>query len=174
MAKYISVQGKSQYDQDINPAYQPSACGPVTAFVLLQYLLPDRLAPDVNTLYRQLGGTKIGLSARRFVRRLSNLLGSDYHIQVSNVEDALHQIDENRPVALKFDKWFTFKWRGQFSFDYHWVVLVGYDYVEGALYLLVHDNGSRNCESTIRSIPYEPNKDILTFVTIEPLKRKSG
>lgn len=170
MAKFIDVRGKSQYDGDIKPAYRPSACGPVTAFVLLRHLLPHLPAPNINALYRQLGSTKIGLPTWRFVRRLDHLLGADWQVKVCNAEQALQQIDNNRPVALKFDKWFNLQWRGRFSFDYHWVVMVGYDYVEGALHMLVHDNGGRNCASTVRSIPYDPNKNILTFVKIEPLK----
>ncbi|MDV6379026.1 C39 family peptidase [Sporosarcina sp. GW1-11] len=171
MAKFIDVQGKSQYDRDIEPAYRPSACGPVTAFVLLRHLFPHTPTPNINELYQKLGGTKIGLPTWRFIRRLGLLLGADWQVEKCDVQQALQQIDENRPVALKFDKWFNFKWRGQFSFDYHWVVMVGYDYVNGALHVLVHDNGGRNCESTVRSIPYEPNKAILTFVKIEPSKR---
>ncbi|WP_301108858.1 C39 family peptidase [Sporosarcina sp.] len=171
MSRYIEVQGKSQHDHDIHPTYRPSACGPVTAFVILRHLLPAAQTTDINELYRQLGGTKIGLPAWRFVRLLNKLLGADWQVSVCTIEEALSQLDEGRPVALKFDKWFRLKWRGRFSFDYHWVVLVGYEYIEGTLHLLVHDNGGRNRPSTVRTVPYPMNKSILTFVKIEPLKR---
>lgn len=169
MKKLIHVEGKCQYDHDIAPSYRNSACGPVTAFVLLRHLFPTQ-TPDINELYRTLGGTKIGLPTYRFVRRLNHLLGSDWTVQVCDLLQALEQLDANRPVALKFDKWFNFQWRGQFSFDYHWVVMVGYHYIEGTLHILVHDNGSKNHCSTVRSLPYEPNKKILTFVSITPSK----
>ncbi|EGQ20844.1 C39 family peptidase [Mammaliicoccus sciuri] len=171
MSKFIEVQGKSQHDIDIKPPYRASACGPVTAFVLLRHLFPSRQLPDINELYRQLGGTKIGLPTWRFIRNLDRMLGPDWHVKVCDVKEAMHQLEEGRPVALKFDKWFRLKWRGRFSYDYHWVVLVGYDYIEGILHLLVHDNGGRNRPSIVQTIPYEPNKKILTFVKIEPSKR---
>lgn len=171
MARFIEVKGKSQHDNDIHPAYRASACGPVTAFVLLRHLFPADQAPNINELYRQLGGTRVGLPASRFARKLNHLLGKDWHVKVCTIEEAIHQLNEGRPVALKFDKWFRLKWRGRFSFDYHWVVLVGYEYIEESLHLLVHDNGGRNRPSTVRSVPYHMNESILTFVKIEPLKR---
>ena len=170
MAKYIEVKGKSQYDKDIDSKYRPSACGPVTAFVLLRHYLPVEQTPSINELYRQLGGTRVGLSTGRFVRRLGRLLGDGWNVKVCNLQQALLQIDEGRPVAVKFDKWFNFKWHSRFSFDYHWVVMVGYEYVEEHLHILVHDHGGRNSGSRVRSIPYEPNKQILTFIKMEPLK----
>ena len=46
MSKYIEVQGKSQYDHDIEPRYRPSACGPVTAYVYSAISsLPNKLLP---------------------------------------------------------------------------------------------------------------------------------
>ncbi|ARK20864.1 C39 family peptidase [Sporosarcina ureae] len=171
MSKYIEVKGKSQYDHDIEPRYRPSACGSVTAYVLLRHFFPTEQTPSINELYRTLGSTKIGLPTWRFVRRLNQMLGSQWNVKVCTVQQAIEQIDEDRPVALKFDKWFKFKWRSRFSFNYHWVVMVGYEYVDNQLLVLVHDHGGRNSASRVRSIPYEPNKKILTFVTIEPLKR---
>ncbi|WP_153732092.1 C39 family peptidase [Sporosarcina obsidiansis] len=171
MSKLIEVKGKSQYDEDIKPSYRASACGPVTAFVLLRHLFPTQQTPTINDLYRQLGGTKIGLPTWRFVRRLGHLLGADWTVKVCHVHEAIQQLDKGRPVALKFDKWFRLKWCGRFSYDYHWVVMVGYEYVEDSLHVLVHDNGGRNRPSKVRSIPYQPNKKILTFVKIEPSKR---
>ncbi|WP_153721160.1 C39 family peptidase [Sporosarcina cascadiensis] len=171
MARFIEVTGKSQHDHDIQPKYRASACGPVTAYVLLRHLFPAQQAPDINKLYRRLGGTKIGLPAWRFVRKLNRLLGKDWTVEVCTIDEAMQQLDEGRPAAVKFDKWFRLKWRGRFSFDYHWVVLVGYEYIEGKLHLLVQDNGGKNRPSTVRSVPYQLNESILTFVKIEPSKR---
>ncbi|ARK24044.1 hypothetical protein SporoP37_04675 [Sporosarcina sp. P37] len=171
MSKYIDVQGKSQYDHDIHPGYRPSACGPVTAFVLLRYFFPADQTPSINELYKKLGGTKIGLPAWRFVRRFRRLLGADWTVKICDVQQAMEQIDAGRPVAVKFDKWFNFRWRGNFSFDYHWVVMAGYEYVKGDLHILVHDHGGRNRDSRVRSIPYGINQKIVTFIKIEPSKR---
>ena len=71
----LDIQGKSQFDPDIRPTYQPSACGPVTAFIMLNHHLPSTSLYDVNELYRLLGGTKIGLFKWRFIRNMRKLLG---------------------------------------------------------------------------------------------------
>lgn len=169
MKKQIDIKGKSQYEADISPVHRPSACGPVTAFVLLRHLA-GAPAHSVDDLYSALHCTKIGLSARRFIRGINRLLPADWRARRCTVQEALKEIDAGRPAAVKFDKWFRMQWRGSFSFDYHWVVLTGYEYIDDELFLLVHDNGSRHYPSRIRSIPYEPNKKILTFVAVQPLK----
>lgn len=172
MSKQIEVEGKCQYDSDIKAAYRASACGPVTAFVLLRHLFPDRQAPQVNDLYRLLGGTRIGLPAWRFIRNMRKVLGSGWTVQKCTVTEAVEQIDNGLPVAVKFDKWTSLNWRRRFSFDYHWVVMTGYEMVGGALYLHVHDHGGRNRKSQVRRIPYLPNEKVLTFIKLEPSERR--
>ncbi|MBO1912267.1 hypothetical protein J4G37_46665, partial [Microvirga sp. 3-52] len=84
-----------------------------------------------------------------------------------SVNEVIHEIDNGRPVAAKFDKWFTLRWRGKFAFDYHWVPVVGYEKNGNELLLIVHDNGGRNRTSQLRTISYKKNKSILTFVKIK-------
>lgn len=164
--------GKSQFDDDIDTQYQPSACGPVTAYTILNYYLHDTAVLHVNDLYRQLGGTKIGLFKWRFVRNLQKLLGSHWLIEECGIEELQQEIDEGRPVAAKFDKWFTFHWFRHFSYDYHWVPIVGYKKSKHGIILIAHDNGGRNRESRLREIPYGPNRKILSFIKIQ--KTTSG
>lgn len=101
---------------------------------------------------------------------MRKLLGPDWIISKCTIDEAKKQIDAGRPVAAKFDKWFTCKWRGQYSFDYHWVPVIGYEVLDDKLMLIIHDNGGRNRPSQIQSVPYHPNKDILTFIKVEETK----
>lgn len=163
--------GKSQFDEDIHSPYRPSACGPTTAYVMLNYLANNKNGYSVNDFYRTLKSTKIGLFKWRFIRHLKKLLGPDWTIASCTINEVLKQIDEGRPVAAKFDKWFRFRWSGQFSYIYHWVPVIGYEKKDNKIFLIVHDNGSRNHKSVVRHIPYEPNQAILSFVKIEPNKK---
>ena len=43
MKRVEGFQGKSQYDGEIDKRFQPSACGPVTAFTILRHHLDDSL-----------------------------------------------------------------------------------------------------------------------------------
>lgn len=164
----LNVEGLSQYDSSINPVFQSSACGPVTVLTILRYWMPNSCSYDANQLYRILGGTRIGLFSWRLKKKLRKLLGASWEIQTCSLEDAKAEILAGRPVACKFDRYFSFKWFTSFSFSYHWVPLIGYEEVDNDLQLIIHDNGGRNRESQIRHISFEKNKEILTFVKIVP------
>ena len=165
MKQVEGFQGQSQYDDEIDMRFQPSACGPVTAFTILRHHLDDS-SINVNGLYRILGGTRIGLFKWRFIHNLRKLLGSGWKVEQCSIEELMEEINEGRPVAAKFDKWFTFQWFGDYAFDYHWVPVIGYKEDDRGIILLVHDNGGRNRESRVREIPYEPNRSILSFIKI--------
>ena len=164
----LLVQGSSQYDPSIQSTYQASACGPVTAYVLLNYLMAQNCPYTPNELYSKLGGTRIGLFTHRFVRNMRKLLGSDWLIETCTIDNALDELKSGRPVALKFDKYFSFNWLKKYTFSYHWVPLIGYEIVNDELFLIVHDNGGRNRESKIRRIRYVENAPVLTFVKVVP------
>lgn len=166
MKKIIPLKQKSQFDHDIKKRYRSSACGPVTAYAMLDYILPNEFQ-HVNALYKRLGSTPIGLFTYRFIRNLSKLLGEGWLVEKCSIEEMKKQIDKGNPVAAKFDKWFTWKWRGRYSFDYHWVPVVGYEESEHGLILFIHDNGGKNRPSQLRTVPYFPNRDILTFVKVD-------
>ena len=163
----LPVQGFSQYDETIDTKLQSSACGPVTVYVLLNYLFPKQ-SYIPNNLYKNLKGTRAGLFTYRLVKYLRKLLGPEWTIQKCSIEESLQELDQGRPVALKFDKYFSFQWRKQFSFSYHWVPLIGYERTKEELYLIVHDNGGRGRASAIKKIKYADNAPILTFVKIVP------
>ncbi|WP_438312382.1 C39 family peptidase [Sporosarcina sp. FA9] len=166
----LDVQGKSQYDTDINESFRPSACGPVTARVLMDYIITqDPYTYDVNELYKLLGSTKIGLFKYRYIQNMRRILSTGWIVAECEIDEVIKQIKEGRPVAAKFDKWFTFRWRGQYEFNYHWVPIIGFELVDKEVQLIIHDNGGRNRESRIRHISYNKNKSILSFVKIEPI-----
>lgn len=84
------------------------------------------------------------------------------------------EIDAGRPVAVKFDKWFRLRWRGKFTYDYHWVLGIGYEVFDDGERptLIVHDNGVRYKDGRVtlgkeRRIPYFANKDIITMVGLD-------
>lgn len=168
MKKMLNVNGRSQYDEDINKSLRASACGPVTARILMDHISPEACPYDVNELFKLLGGTKIGLFKGRFIRNMRKILGTDWTVAACSIEEVKRQIDSGRPVAAKFDKWFNFHWRSSYEFDYHWVPVIGYEEKGDDIFLFIHDNGGRNRDSQVRLISYQKNRPILSFIKIEP------
>ena len=171
VVKLLNITSKSQHDTDIDERFRPSACGPVTAYVMMEYHFSNAHRYTVNDLYRLLGSTKIGLFTWRFIRNMRKLLGPDWAIERCSIEEVMRQLDQGHPVAAKFDKWFTFRWRGKYEFDYHWVPIVGYEVINADLMLLIHDNGGKNRPSQLRRVSFKKNKPILTFVKMEKNKK---
>jgi hypothetical protein len=168
MRVQLDVKGYSQYDSTIKESYQSSSCGPVTVYTILKYSLPQEYPYDVNQLYKLLGSTRIGLFTWRLKRNLRKLLGSEWEINTCSIEEILEELQAGRPVAAKFDQYFTFNYFKKYEFGYHWVPLIGFEKNENGLTLILHDNGGRNRESRIRYVSYEKNQDILTFAKIYP------
>ncbi|EPD50582.1 hypothetical protein HMPREF1210_02551 [Paenisporosarcina sp. HGH0030] len=168
----LELQGLSQFDRSIKIQYQKSACGPVTALTILRYLMPNSCPYDASRLYRLLGGTRIGLFTWRLKRNLRKLLGPNWDIDTCSMDEAKEELRAGRPVACKFDRYFSFHWFSSYDFSYHWVPLIGFEEKENDLTLIIHDNGGRNRPSRIRQISYEKNKGILTFVKISPNTKK--
>ena len=170
MKKMLTIKGKSQFDDDVDKFIQRSACGPVTAFVMLDYLFPETSPLTVNALYRLLGGTRIGLLKTCFIKNMRKLLGPKWVVATCTIDEVFRQIEENRPVAAKFDKKLNFRWLGKYDFDYHWVPVIGFEKTRDDILLIIHDNGGPNRESQVRSISYKKNQTILSFVKIEPIE----
>lgn len=176
MKVLLNITGKSQYSADIRTEYQNSACGPTTAHVILNYLCQhDEKMPthDINELYTLLGGTKIGLFKWRLIRNLRKLLGDDWCVEECTLTQAINQLREGNPVAMRFDVYFSWQFlsKNKALYKYHWVPLIGYEIKDGELFLLIHDNGGRNRDSQVRSFKYDDNRKVLNFVKIDPLKR---
>lgn len=166
MRQQLSLLGMSQYDASISPKYHNSACGPTTVHVVLNYL--ENQAPSVNELYKLLGGTKIGLFKWRLIRNLRRLRPT-WNIRDCTLKEAMQEIDAGRPVAIRFDRYFSLNWCNKKSaFAYHWVPLIGYEIRNDELWLLFHDNGGPNRESKIRTAPFKDNEKVLSFVKITP------
>ena len=167
MRQQLSLHGKSQYHASISPNYRNSACGPTTVHVILNYL--DESAPSINALYKLLGGTKIGLFKWRLIRNLRRLHPT-WDIRNCSLKEALQEIDAGRPVAIRFDRYFSLNWRDKKStFAYHWVPLIGYEIQNDELLLIFHDNGGPNRESKIRTALIKDNEKVLSFIKITPI-----
>lgn len=179
-----------------------SACGPATMAALTEYwntqLGMDFIrgkghfhskAAHINYIYSHHGGTALGMSTRCFVKGITAYIKAsispkeEHKLSITTFNDFdvyKAEIDAGRPVAVKFDKWFNFRWRGNFAYDYHWVLGIGYEVPDNGdrPILIVQDNGVRYRDGRItlckeRHIPYFANKDIITMVGMNILKTSS-
>ena len=164
----LPVEGQSQYATSVNKKYQNSACGPTTAYVLLNYLQPEKQKKSINQLYQLLGCTRIGLFSHRMIRNMKKILGPTWEIRNCSLNDALKEIEAGRPVAMKFDRYFSLQFFFKGDFNYHWVPLIGFEKKDDDILLIIHDNGGRSRDSQIREISYHKNRKILSFVKITP------
>ncbi len=164
----LPVEGQSQYAPSVHDKYQNSACGPTTAYVLLNYLLPDK-QKSINQLYKLLGCTRIGLFSHRMIRNLKKILGPTFDVRTCSLNDALKEIEAGRPVIMKFDRYFSLHFSFKGDFNYHWVPLIGFEKTTDDVLLIIHDNGARNRNSMIREISYQKNRKILRFIKITPI-----
>ncbi|MFC4411405.1 C39 family peptidase [Chungangia koreensis] len=166
MKVLLEVEGQSQYSEQIDERYRNSACGPVTASILMKHHGQERLS--ANELYKLLHTTKIGLFKRHFIKNMRRILGNEWIVEETLIEGVKKELCAGRPVAAKFDRYFSFRWMSTFEFSYHWVPVIGFEETEYDLCLYIHDNGGRNRSSRIRKISYSKNAAILSFVRISP------
>lgn len=171
MKVLLPFQAMNQYAEDIPEAFRSSACGPVTAASILHY--HEGQAPGIAQLYKQLGATVIGLSALCLIRRMQKLTGPRYEIKrVRSIEQVKQELIAGHPLALKFDRYFSFHWREKTAFAYHWVVLVGFEETDEDVTLFVHDNGQKNRPSKLRAVSLRENRNVLSFIRITPVAKK--
>lgn len=171
MKKLIVFQGLSQHDTNIHEKYRPSACGPVTVAAILQY--HEELDIGINQLYQLLGSTCIGLFTWKLLRNFQKLGGKRYEVtKVLTIDEVKEELLANRPLAMKFDRYFTFHWFSKPLYSYHWVPLIGFEEKPDDLVLYFHDNGQKNRPSKMRTASYFANQKVLTFVKITPKGRQ--
>ncbi|WP_010306715.1 C39 family peptidase [Kurthia senegalensis] len=164
------LYANSQYTKSVLPAYRSSACGATTVEAILHYY--EGRPFSINHLYEQLGTLPIGLFAFQLIRRLRKLLGPCWTIQKVTCRRATELLDVGEPIALKFDRYFTPFFYKKAQYNYHWTVLVAYEYdANGRLQLIVEDLGTKTRESRRQTIDYLHNAHALTFVQITPNNR---
>ncbi|KAA9000945.1 hypothetical protein F4V43_13930 [Paenibacillus spiritus] len=184
-SRRLNLAPLSQWEAGVSrPA---SACGPAAMAALADYwaglALPGSGAAEsaparINHMYERYGGRPWGMSAGGLVRGLRRYWkrhapeGARVFLAVfRDFERYREEIDAGRPVAVKFDRWSALRWRGDYAFDYHWTVGIGYE-VEGKnRFLLLHDNGGRKRSGEAvpgreRRIAYEANRPVLTMVSL--------
>lgn len=156
----------SQYNPVVKKSYRSSACGPTAvASVLSHYGIADF---SINELYKKLHCTKIGLPTSFLLFFSKILLGPHWSIKKIDVDLALIELNNQRPVILKFDRYLSTKFWKKPYFYYHWTVLVDYEIQADRLFLVVEDLGSPSRESCRHSIPFEENKHALSFIQFTP------
>lgn len=167
MKAMIPFKGLSQYDPKIDSRLQGSACGPVTAAAILNF--HNHTDNEVNDFYKTLGATAIGLFTWRMVRNFKKIGGRRFVAsKVKSIESVKAELLAGRPVAMKFDRYFSFRWFSNPLYNYHWVPLIGFEEQGNDLVLYFHDNGKRNRPSKVQTVSYFPNRKFLTFVKIVP------
>lgn len=189
----LAAEPFSQYESGVGSP--GSACGPATMAALSEYWrvrgfgrLPGAAAGSskaglINYMYNRYGGRPWGMGARRLARGLDKLIneagygpeGGGAASIFNNFERYRREIEAGRPVAVKFDRWLKLRWRGQYAFDYHWVLGIGWQEAAegGRPSLIVQDNGGRTpgglaLPGRERTIDYESNRPVLTMVSFCP------
>lgn len=169
MKTIIPFEGMSQYAEMIEERIQGSACGPVTAASILRF--HDKKEYAVNELYRTLGTTSIGLFSWRLVRKLRKFTDARFEVKkIRSIDKVKSELLAGRPIAMKFDRYFSFRWFSKPMFRYHWVPLVGFEEKEDDLILYFHDNGKRSRPSKLRTASYNKHRKILSFIKIVPIQ----
>lgn len=163
----IRLTARNQHDSTVRQSYRASSCGPTAVATILDYYEIQNIS--INKLYNELHCTPIGLPSRFLIHFSTKLLGSRWQIQRIKLFQALYDLQHDRPVLLKFDRYFTpYFWKKSY-FSYHWTVLVGYKWAKDSLYLIVEDLGTPSRPSRRHMIPFHPNEHALTFVQFAPL-----
>lgn len=166
----LPVTGLSQWDAGINERLRASACGPTTIRTIFDY--HEETGSAIDELYRSLGTTRIGLFTWRLMRNFRHLSEGRFCARrIRSIDEVKAELLAGRPLAMKFDRYFTFRWRKKSAFAYHWVPLIGFEETEDDILLYIHDNGGRNRQSRRQKISYKENRSILTFVGIRTEKR---
>ncbi len=180
-SKLFSSPIFSQYDKDVKSSYQTSACGPTTIAVILQYWHDSKgksklqvwnsgystKGAFINSMYANRGGTFYGMSVNGMRSGLENeVIARGYAATTSSFNNFFSyktEIDNNRPVAVKFDKWFS-KWEpnASYEYDYHWTPGLGYIYASTGTMLRVQSLGTN---STVTDINYNVHSGIITMVS---------
>ena len=169
MKVLLPFEGMSQYESVIDPQKRGSACGPVTAASIFRF--HENEIFEINEVYRLLGTTSIGLFTWRLLRNFRKIAGSRYKLETTrSISEVKEELLSGRPLAMKFDRYFSFRWFAKPLYNYHWVPLIGFEDKGDDVILYFHDNGKRNRPSKIRTVSYHSQRTVLSFVKIIPPK----
>jgi len=175
--KKLTITAFNQKESGVNNS--ASACGPTTMAAISEYwrqyrgfsLLPSPTyyggtAATINHFYNEHGGfiggmsvagVKIGLEMHN-----GDFFGSASASVISGYSAYRNEISANRPVAVKFDTYFTFfepDW--EYIYSYHWTVGKGYAYDSFDSMIIVNDNTGTSQE---HYIDFPTNQPILSMV----------
>lgn len=167
-----NVKPYSQYEASLSKRGIKSACGPTAIATIINYYSPTESKSPlwIRRWYTESKTGWFGLSSRKLIHTLSRY-GTARKIPKREMwEHYIEEIDHERPVAVKFDQWFSFKWfSDQFEYRYHWVTGIGYQIKEGRRYLMVLDHGKN--KSALKRIHFDTNRPVLTMVSFIPYNK---
>ncbi|KIL45333.1 C39 family peptidase [Jeotgalibacillus soli] len=181
-----NVEPFTQYNAMLTERAKRSACGPTTIATILHYwtAFKDNISTDhaerIREIYLTSHATWIGLFTWQLIRTLRRFGESKQIPRNEMWKMYATEIDQMRPVAIKFDKWFRYRWFHDqaFFYHYHWVTGIGYEIKNGERFLIVLDNGGYNAktkrtrESKQRIISFKSNFPILSMVSFEPFDKQ--
>jgi hypothetical protein len=185
--KKLSVDIFNQYDSNVNSLYRNSACGPTTMAAITEYWrtvkgksLLDGLntysskGAMINHFYSNHGGSLLGMSVSTLRSGLENHAGhgNAYSTATASVISGYNsyktEINNGRPVAIKFDRWFTlFEPDNDYAYDYHWVVGKGYAYDVFDTMFIINNNVASTENGQTQYLDFPTNEPILTLVKFE-------
>ncbi|MDG5470433.1 C39 family peptidase [Jeotgalibacillus sp. ET6] len=164
-----NVKGFSQYDVPLSQRGKNSACGPTSLATILNYHYPHSESDDqwLKKWYIHSKAGWFGLSARKLMKTMRGFGFTKKARKTKFVDLYMQEINHNRPAAIKFDQWSSFKWMSKkYTYRYHWVTGVGYEKTSNDFFLLVLDHGKN--KKAIRRISFVQNAPILTLVAFTP------
>ncbi|WP_405175626.1 C39 family peptidase [Paenibacillus sp. FSL H8-0261] len=177
--KKLTMTTFNQYGAGVTN--QPSACGPTTMAAISEYwrayrgfsLIPSTYvygsaANTINHFYNEHGGTVIGMWVDQMKAGLvlhnGDFYGSASASTITSYASYRTEINNNRPVAMKFDKKFTFFEPDQdYAYPYHWTVGKGYAYNSFDSMVIVNDN-TGDSDHQEHFIDFPTNQPILSLV----------
>ncbi|MEK3659567.1 Spi family protease inhibitor [Paenibacillus sp. FSL F4-0236] len=179
MQKKLTMTTFDQYGTGVTN--QASACGPATMAAISEYWRVYRgfnLVPSpyfygsqtnmINHFYNEHGGTIIGMGSATMQ------MGLEFHHDefyasadadpITGYSSYRTEINNNRPVAVKFDRKFTFyEPNNDYAYPYHWTVGKGFSYDNFDSMFIVNDNtGDEDHQE--HYIDFPTNEPILSLV----------
>lgn len=179
--KKLTMTTFDQYG--IGVTNQASACGPTTMAAISEYwrvyrgfsLVPSPYfygskANMINHFYNEHGGTFIGMGSATMQAGLvfhhDEFYASAATDPITGYASYRTEINNNRPMAVKFDRKFKFyEPDNDYTYPYHWTVGKGFSYDNFDSMIIVNDNtGDEDHQE--HYIDFPTNEPILSLVKV--------
>ncbi len=180
--KKLTMTTFNQWDSNVASSYRSSACGPTTMAAISEYWRTTKGKSSIkgldyymskghmiNHFYNEHGGTAIGMSVNAVKEGLVGHTDGFYSTAaastISGFSSYKNEIANSRPVAIKFDSYFTFfEPDYDYAYNYHWVVGKGYVYDSIDNIIIINNNISSTESGQEQYIDFPSNEPILSLV----------